>query len=482
MTDLPAYIPNRDMPLGEAYSEVLDAFRAVDLTVVPHARATRHAGLHGFIRAFETPDELPGSVVIVFVSTGPWTKQRSLAFVNEYAEVLLDDSVRAAFHFITAYPLSPMLDYIFAPWPAGALEAEALTTLGDRSIGVDDIGDIAELGRRLLSAHFGVEIDLDEIASISTLNTLVLTGIRPCDDPTLALEPGVYLPSGILAILASVLGELVRRAHTDQIAWVEAPENLGGDYPVLELRIDTKDAAGNLWYVFPFDKVLQIYQNGQDRDLRTYYDVVISGTLAGEGLGDGSLNDFDSAQDKLLPVLKPSSWASAHKVESIELIADGPIGTPTVAVAVDHDKQIAFVIKDKLDKWEVDFPELMGRSCANLARMTTRVPEHLEELELEELKVWRLAYDDYFNASRILLAESVHAGLKTLAPETDTFLVAVPNRDHLLATAASDNEDRAAFQNIVLWFHERQPAPISSVCFLLGSDGIIGYYGIVPNA
>jgi uncharacterized protein YtpQ (UPF0354 family) len=478
MTELPAYIPKRDMPLGEAYSHALDLFREADLTVVPHARATRHAGLHGFIRAFETP-VAEGETVAVFVCTEPWTKQRSLAFVNEYAEVLLEGS--ASFHFITGYPLSPMLDYIFAPWPAGKLEADALMTLGDKSITVRDIGDLAELGRRLLKTYFGTELDLDEIGSISLLNKLVLSDLRPCDDPTLALEPGVYLPSGILAILGSVLGEIIRRAHTDQVEWVEAPEAIGGDYPVLELRMDSAD-ENNLWYVFPFDKILQIYQNGQDRDLRTYYDVVISGTLSGEGLGAGSLDDFEMAADRLLPVLKPASWASAHKVEGIALIADGPIGTPMVAVAIDHPRQIAFVIKEKLDKWEVDFPELMGRSCANLARMTTKVADHLEELDLQEIKVWRLSYDDYFNASRILLAESVHKALKTVSPESETFLVAVPNRDHLLATAVQQDEDRAAFQNVVLWFHERQPAPISSVCFLLGGDGIIGYYGIVPNA
>ena len=55
------------------------------------------------------------------------------------------------------------------------------------------------------------------------------------------------------------------------------------------------------------------------------------------------------------------------------------------------------------------------------------------------------------------------------------YLLAVPNRDILLIADAASREEFSRFQSLVRWFHERQPGPVSSLCFLLGPDGLSGY-------
>jgi uncharacterized protein YtpQ (UPF0354 family) len=325
------------------------------------------------------------------------------------------------------------------------------------------------MGQRLVEKFLDIDLNPDEGETISVVNNMVLGELRPCEDPELALRTETYCPRGILETLGVVVGEVMRRRDPDRVRWVEPPESISGSYPALELSIE----GGEHCFIFPVDRLFHCYKEGQDRDLLTY-DAVIEQTLSA---GQPELPDtFEELSDQIFPVLKPANWKSREDVESVSLLSDGPLGTPRIVVVADHPKRIAFLIKSKMRQWNVTYDELVGRACANLARRSLRMEAHLEELDIESgLLVFRLDYEDYFNASRALLSDSLYVAARQRMPGVERFFVAVPNRDHLLLTAAVEGEDFSQFQGLVRWFHERQPAPLSSLCFQLDERGLFGH-------
>ena len=288
----------------------------------------------------------------------------------------------------------------------------------------------------------------------------------------MALGAGTHRPSGALALIGACFGEMIRRAHPSHIRWAEAPAAVGGDYPTLEMISSHNEQVS---YAFPVDRVCRCYQEGSDRDLRTYYDVVIADVLQhGDMLGDRAT--FDEVAGRIYPVLKPAGWSESMPIACMPFTPGGPLGTPVIVAVVDHPTRISFLLQDSLDKWSVGFPRVVARACANLASETPSLEDHLVELDISgAIPVLWLAYEDYFNASRALLTEALYRAAKVRLPDAERFLMAVPNRDVLLITAEAGRHEFHVFQGLVRWFHERQPAPISSICFVLGIDGIVGF-------
>lgn len=479
---LPEIQPRRGEMLGEAYKRLADECRQAGLSVHEPEMANAQSPLGGRVRYFHVagPAFDPEVYCMVFVAVEPWSHDQAVTFLNTYLGLLLDTELRAqigrpVFEFRSAYPLHPMLGYIFRDWPAGRLEAACLARLSEVSLSLATVSALAIDGRDVLERYLDVRLDLDDVETIGELNDLVLGELRTCDDPALALQAEDYRPQGILSMLGAALGEVIRRAHPERVRWVMPPESLGGNYPVLEMilqRAERKEAC----YIFPVDRLYHCYQEGQDRDLRTYYEVVIAQTLLGDSEGPELAEDFEEVADQVFPVLKPMDWNARMDIESVALVAEGPRGTPLAVVAIDHPKRIAFLVKERLETWGIGYSELMGRACANLARRSREMGAHLEELDVDvDFKVYRLAYDDYFNASRSLLTDALFRAAQEVMPGVDTYLMAVPNRDHLLLTEAGQGQNLDHFQGLVRWFHERQPAPLSSVCFLLNAEGVVGY-------
>ncbi len=483
---LPEAQPKRGEPLGEAYDRIAQACRDAGLSVYEPEQANDESPLRDLVRYFHVAGHgfAPDVYCMVFVSTEAWGHDNAVLFLNTYLNLLLDEALieqvgRAIFVFRGAYPTEPLLDYIFKDWPAGRLEAAALASLSDEPLTRDSAPMLAVTGRDLLEQHLGHRLELNQMESIGELNDLLLGQLRTCDDPSLALAGNEYRPQGILALLGAVLGEMIRRAHSDRVRWVSPPESLGGSYPVLEVA-PAPGQPQETCYIFPIDRLHHCYQEGQDRDLRTYYDVVIAHTLSGHDQHDVTGHErFEDVADHIFPVLKPTDWNARMEIESVPFWPGGPVGTPQAVVAIDHPQRIAFLVRDRLEAWNVSYSELMGRACANLARRSMDMLDHLEELERDgSYRVYRLGYDDYFNASRSLLGESLYRAMHQLVPDAKRFIMAIPNRDHLLLMPYGSREDVERFKGLVRWFHQRQPAPVSSLCFLLGEDGIEGCEGL----
>ncbi len=478
---MPELQPHRGEPLEDACRRLAEECRRLGLSVHEPELANAQSEMRDLVRYFHVagPSFDPGGYCMVFVSTSPWGHEDAVRFLNTYLGLLLDTSLRAqigrpVFDFRSPYPLHPMLGYVFRDWPAGRLEAAALAQMSEEPLDEDSASALALEGRELVERHLGVRLELDSLETIGVLNDLILGELRTCADPALALQVEDYRPQGILSMLGAVLGELIRRAHPERVRWVSPPESLGGNHPVLEMTLSRGD-QDEVCYIFPVDRLYHCYQEGQDRDLRTYYDVVIAQTLLNEQEGPELTGQFEDVAEQVFPVLKPMDWNARMDIESVELVPDGPYGTPLAVVAVDHPQRIAFLVRERLKTWGVGYESLMGRACANLARRSMNMAAHLEELEVNvELQVFRLSFDDYFNASRALLTDALYRAARQVMPQAEVYLLAVPNRDHLLLSAVQGREQFDQFQGIVRWFHERQPAPLSSVCFLLNEEGVEG--------
>ena len=169
-------------------------------------------------------------------------------------------------------------------------------------------------------------------------------------------------------------------------------------------------------------------------------------------------------------------WNVSEDVVRQRLIAPGPVSVPWVVAAMDLPTRVSFVLQRAMESWGMTWDGLISRARANLESMSPAMQEHLVPLEMDfDGDVLRLNYGDYFNASRIALAERLYRAACHVLDGDDEFLVAVPSRDLLLVTRHGSREDYQRFQGLVRWCHERQPGPISSLCFVLGPKGLTGY-------
>lgn len=314
-----------------------------------------------------------------------------------------------------------------------------------------------------------MSLDLDTPDAVPHLDALVLHTLRPCEDPSLALQAGTYRPGASLELVGAAFGELIRRGHPDRMRWSAAPEIVGGTFPVLEV-----DAGVEVTCLLPVDRVFRAYQEGTDRGLARYFNVVVQEVIA-EADTQPPEQSWPEILGRVVPVLKPAGWNMAMSVARQHFLPDGPVNNPLVVLAVDHPARISFLLDSRLEELGVTADEAFAQAFENLEARSHNLPARLTPVDVEEVAVLRLDCDDYFNASRALLAPALHAAASLRFSTAGPYLVGIPNRDILLLAAPEDRDQFYIFQSLVRWFHERQPAPISSLCFELGPRGIVGH-------
>ncbi len=456
----------RGEPLDGALVRVCAAFEAAGYQV--HVPA-EPLGSTDFARYFHAASGAQAGSTMVVVTTEPWTDPGAVAFLNTHFGAL-DAGTEVGWHFVSAWPVHGLVQYIFGSGDAGRLEAAALAATTDLQLNAESATELALVGVELIRQHLGLDLDLGDGKSVRTLDALLLDTMRPCDDPALALTAGTYRPGAALEVLGATFGEVIRRQHPTRMKWASAPDLVGGNFPVLEV-----DAGDDVTCLLPVDRVFRCYQEGSDRSLIRYFDVVVDDVMSGPQ-AEEDVSTWALLGPRVVPVLKPAGWTMSMDVVRRGFLTDGPVNSPLVVLAVDHPTRISFVLQEKLRDLGVDADQVFARALENLEVMSAGLASQLVPLEVDEgVAMVRLDCDDYFNASRALLGPALYRAARQVLPAREKYLLGVPNRDILLVAAHEDRAQFYVFQSLVRWFHERQPAPISSLCFELGPSGVLGH-------
>jgi uncharacterized protein YtpQ (UPF0354 family) len=457
---------SRGERLEDALERVRSAFEAAGHQV--HIPA-EPLGSSEFVRYFHAATGTQSGSTVVVVTTSPWTDHRAVGFLNAHFAALEAGS-ELAWRFVSAWPVHALVEYIFGSGDAGRLEAAALAATSDNRLSEANAPELAALAVTLVREHLRIELDLDDPKTVRTLDNLVLEALRPCDDPSLALLAGTYRPGAALEVLGAAFGEVIRRGHADRMKWSAAPDLVGGSFPVLEV-----EGGEDVTCLLPVDRVFRCYQEGSDRSLVRYFDVVVDDVMEGPQ-PEQDTSTWELLGPRVVPVLKPAGWTMSMDVVRRGFLPDGPVNSPMVVLAVDHPTRISFVLEERLRQLEMSPESVFDRAMENLRAMSRDLDSCLVALDVDEgLPIVRLDCDDYFNASRALLGGALFRAAACALPERAHYLLGVPNRDILVVAAPENRAQFYVFQSLVRWFHERQPAPISSLCFELGPGGVLGH-------
>ncbi len=485
---LPSVSLITDEPLDTALERVQEVFRLSHFVPLPYETSLPklRPPLEGFLACFHTL--LPsGEGVVVFVCTEPWDYARALAFVDLFLALLSenprDDQEEESrlqdfalrelmggllFWFYSAYPLHPMVDYVFGRGLYGRLEAASLWLRSQQPLTTATAPALAVRGRAMISRRAELAFSWEGRSALKRLNDFVLLELRAEQDIHRALPLDSYRPDGLLGILGCILGEFLRASFPGLMRWVQAPPQIGDGYPALEW----KNHSGDLCYLFPIDRVYRCFQFGKEQDLLNYFDLLVVELLEGH-TRQGETSEH--ALEIVLPVLKSPNHVTGLKMVSVSLLPESNLGIPCVTAALNHPQSLSYVSLTQLVSWDVSVEVLLGRACANLARLSRDMHLRLVLTPEQDLPMLcRLMYDDAFNASRILLAEQLFVASQRLTPGSASFWVGVPSRDELLVYPRGSEEEFSHFQVAVRRAHESHPSPISSLCFLLEAQGVVG--------
>jgi hypothetical protein len=467
---LPAQLPARGVPLGEAYDRQAASFREAGLMVFVPDLALRHSPLRDFVRHFHVSGGglAADQCCMVFVATEPWDEERVRQFLQIWLPMVSDARLRRRvgrlrLEFRSAWPLPSALVYLCGGSPCAQLELQAQEALREAPLTPLSAGELAGQARRLLQRHLSLELSLDRLESVGVLNDIILDYLRGGVGRALSLEAGAYVPRATLTLLGVALGEVIRRSWPASALWVDSPEGLGASsLPALELLPSTTWRPRSC-FVSPVDRAFQLYQSGWDRDLVTWYEAVVVEALEERAQEEGAL----------LPVLKRAGWEARAEVCAAPLLAEGPRQQPLVVLARVSERRQSFVRPEELEEDPRGFTGRFQEAVENLAARSPQMSAALQPLrEVDAPEVMCLRYGDLLNAARVLLGARLYAAASSRWPGCTSFWVAVPARDYLLVTPAGAAERLGRFQRVVHHFHERAPAPISSLCLSLGAAGL----------
>lgn len=473
---LPALVPERGAPLEQAYDQIAAAFRGAGMMVFVPDLAIARSPVRDFTRYFHIAGgELPRDVCcLVFVATQMWTPARTQLFLQTHLPMITEGRLRRRvgrlrFVFRSAWPLDPATAYLFADAPCSHLELRARELLRQGALDPAQAPDLAWRARELMQELLSLDVSLDSLETVGVLNDVILDYMRAGTPRELAMEVGAFVPQAALTLLGLLLGEVIRRNAPSEARWCEPPEQARQSHsPALRIY----EGEGRLSYVFPIDRVLQLYQSGQDRDLQTYYEAVVLEVLSGRRQEE-KITDLRSLAGALVPVLKNARWNARQSAVCTPLLEGGPPNQPLVALALHQEQRLSYVSCEKPARWQVTPDDLLELAQINLIRQSPRLEQHLRPMgSLQAPEVLHLSYRDPFNAARLLLVERLYQAARQRCPGVRAFLVAAPARDHLLLAPWKGSTSLQRFQEVVLGLHERYPAPISTLCLLLDENGL----------
>jgi hypothetical protein len=182
---------------------------------------------------------------------------------------------------------------------------------------------------------------------------------------------------------------------------------------------------------------------------------------------------YDEVRDSIVMTIKPKEWIeNADKnVPEPSRVLRMPFPNDTALVfVVDHPHVMRFVSVEESERWEVPPKEMFGVAKRNLLRMKSQICHRAILDPNGRVSAIAIAEGDGYDASRILLP-GLYDQLRDRLGES--FAVAIPNRDLLIAFVTDDEKVVDAIQRRAAEDVDRRPYPITPNFFRLSPEGAV---------
>jgi hypothetical protein len=182
---------------------------------------------------------------------------------------------------------------------------------------------------------------------------------------------------------------------------------------------------------------------------------------------------FDEVKDDIALTIKPREWLDAadRGVPERQRVLRIPFPNETALVfVVDHPHVMRFVSVEESERWEVPPKEMYAVARKNLLRMRAQITHRAILDPFGRLAALAIAEGDGYDASRICLPGLYEQLRERLG---DSFAIAIPNRDLLIAFVTDDLKVVDAIERRAAEDVGRRPYPITGKFFRLTEEGTI---------
>lgn len=249
-----------DEPLDDAYERVLYEIGRTGLPTYAPDLINRNLRSRDFGRILNVFE--PGVNHVVYVCTGEWTADATLAALNDLLVVRLADIAslggRPVFTFISACPVPDVMRYVFSDTPQGLFEALCMRDLAlANPLSPEQARHAGEKTAAAVQQAFHVALQWGDLNEARRIDELVLDHMRPTPDRAAKIPEGAFQPQYGLIGLGCLLGEMLRRHPPLDAAWLATPESLLG----VALGVRLKGRAEGV-VADPIFRVMKLYSSG----------------------------------------------------------------------------------------------------------------------------------------------------------------------------------------------------------------------------
>ena len=139
-----------------------------------------------------------------------------------------------------------------------------------------------------------------------------------------------------------------------------------------------------------------------------------------------------------------------------------------IAYAIDHDRTISYLPKQKFEEWGIPFEQLHETAMTNLTARSEAISAHAAEDEQGRVNLILFQTMDGYDASRVLLP-TLHEKLREYLGSP--FAAGIPNRDILLCFR-NDEETVGRLREQIREDHGKMPHGVTEKLLLVTADGI----------
>ncbi|HVY61083.1 MAG TPA: DUF1444 family protein [Planctomycetota bacterium] len=185
---------------------------------------------------------------------------------------------------------------------------------------------------------------------------------------------------------------------------------------------------------------------------------------------------YDEVRDSIVMTIKPREWVenADRNVPEPSRVLRMPFPNDTALVfVVDHPHVMRFVSVEESERWEVPPKEMFGVAKRNLLRMKPQLCHRAILDPTGRVSAIAIAEGDGYDASRILLPGLFEQLRERLG---ESFALAIPNRDLLIAFVTDDEKVVDAIQRRIAEDVSKRPYPISDQFFRLTPEGGVEPY------